>query len=255
MSAEATFWAWQQRVKSTHKLVLLSLANCHNEANGQCNPSVAYIASATGLDRKTVMSAMSQMENMGLILRIKSTGSSTNYRLSLGQITSTKNGTATEEKTSTENGTSPKNGPVPKTDKTSTKNGTGPVPKTGPKSKKNLKESKSIGKGFDFSSWPTDPNADVLSDWKKVRKAPLTQSAVDLMAKELHEAAKHGYSVDHCLKVCCARGWRGFQCEWLLNHENKNQQSGNQPAQFKTAMEKRAERAAATFDYERATTF
>ena len=239
MSAEATFWAWQQGVKSTHKLVLLSLANCHNEANGQCNPSVLYIANATGLDRKTVMTAMSQLEDLGLIVRIKSTGSSTNYTLNLGFITSTKNGTGT------------KNGPVPKTDKTSTKNGTRPVPKTVPKSKKNLKEPKNINTGFDFSSWPTDPNSDVLNDWKKVRKAPLTQSAVDLMAKELHLAAEHGFSVDHCLKVCALRAWRGFQCEWLLNHEGKSQQANNQPAQYKTAQEKRAERNAQIFDYDR----
>ena len=237
MSAEATFWAWQQRVKSSHKLVLLSLANCHNEASGQCNPSIAYVAEATGLNRKTVISAIAELEESGLLLRVKSTGSSNQFTLNLGCLTSTKNGT------------SPKNGPGPKTDKTSTKNGPGGGPKTDHKSKRNLKEPKNISNGLDFSSWPTDPAADVLRDWKRVRKAPLTQSAVDLMAKDLHEAAKHGYSVDHCLKVCCARGWRGFQCEWLLNHENKQQ--GGKPVQFKTAQDKRAERNAEIFDYDR----
>ncbi|WHI52693.1 helix-turn-helix domain-containing protein [Microbulbifer sp. MLAF003] len=212
MSAEATFWAWQQGVKSTHKLVLLSLANCHNEANGQCNPSIAYIAQSTGLNRKTVITAMEHLEESSLIIRAKSTGSSNQFTLNFGQITSTKNGT------------SPKSGPGPKTDITSPKNGTGPVPKTDHESKKNLKEPKNINRGLDFSSWPTEPGKEVLQDWKKVRKAPLTQTAVNQIAKQFHLASQHGYSVDHCLAICCERGWRGFQFQWLLNHENQGQQ-------------------------------
>ncbi|GAA5442625.1 hypothetical protein Misp06_00799 [Microbulbifer sp. NBRC 101763] len=217
MSAEATFWAWQQSVKSTHKLVLLSLANCHNEANSQCNPSIAYISKSTGLNRKTVISAMEQLEESSLILRVKSTGSSNHFTLNFGQITSA------------ENGTSPKNGPGPKADKTSTKNGTGPVPKTDHKPKRNLKEPKNINRGLDFSSWPDHPESEVLRDWKKVRKAPLTQTAVNQIAKQLHLANRHGYSVDYCLAVCCEREWRGFQFEWLLNHENQLQRKTAPP--------------------------
>ncbi|WP_444905291.1 helix-turn-helix domain-containing protein (plasmid) [Microbulbifer sp. CnH-101-E] len=223
MSAEATFWAWRQGVKSTHKLVLLSLANCHNEANGQCNPSIAYISKSTGLNRKTVISAMEQLEKSRLIFRVKSAGSSNHFTLNFGQITSPENGTSTE------------NGPGPKTDKTSTENGTGPVPKTDHKSKRNLKEPKNINRGLDFSSWPNPPKDEVLRDWKKVRKATLTQTAVDNIANQLHLANQHGYSVDYCLAVCCEREWRGFKFEWLLNHENAAQQlpaptQGGRPA-------------------------
>jgi len=137
VSASATFWAWSQDVRSSHKLVLLALANCHNDSTGQCNPSVQYISDQTGLNRKTVMSSLSSLEKTGLIIPVKTFGSSNSYTLQ----TSTKNGTTTDDKTSTEIGTSTKNGPVPKTDITSTKNGTRPVPKTGHESKKKLKES------------------------------------------------------------------------------------------------------------------
>ncbi|WP_444919356.1 hypothetical protein ACJJID_00125 (plasmid) [Microbulbifer sp. CnH-101-G] len=62
-----------------------------------------------------------------------------------------------------------------------------------------------------------------MRDWKKVRKATLTQTAVDNIANQLHLASQHGYSVDYCLAICCERGWRGFKFEWLLNHENQLQ--------------------------------
>ncbi|TNE87035.1 MAG: helix-turn-helix domain-containing protein [Gammaproteobacteria bacterium] len=148
VSASATFWAWNQSVKSSHKLVLLSLANCHNDSTGQCNPSIKYISDQTGLNRKTVLSSLSALEEMDLIIPRKSSGSSNSYRLNTSAeigttsvgLTSTKNGTAAAHKTSTKSGTSTKNGPVPKTDKTSTKNGTGVVPNLGHEPKKNLKE-------------------------------------------------------------------------------------------------------------------
>lgn len=75
---------------------------------------------------------------------------------------------------------------------------------------------------LDFSDWPQQPSPEVLADWQTVRKArrsPLTQSAVSLITSQLHEAARHGYGVDYCLKVCCVRGWTGFKFEWLQNYE------------------------------------
>lgn len=155
MSAEATFWAWRQNVKSSYKLTLLALANCHNENTGQCNPSIAYISKTTGLNKKTIISALEQLEEMGLIVPKKQNGKGSHYRL----LTSTENGTGAQgsmaNKTGTKNGTTkngttqkrvyPKTVPVPKTGLpkngtgTGTKNGTAPVPKTVPESIKNLK--------------------------------------------------------------------------------------------------------------------
>lgn len=133
MSASATFWAWKQQVTSTQKLALLALANCHNDATGQCNPSVAYIAASTGLNRKTVLKALAEIESSGLIVADKGNGFGNSYTLN----TSPKNGTGTEI------GTSPKIGTG-----TSPKIGTEPVPKLGHEPKRNLKkESKSIGRG------------------------------------------------------------------------------------------------------------
>ncbi|WP_372809349.1 hypothetical protein [Litorivivens sp.] len=79
---------------------------------------------------------------------------------------------------------------------------------------------------LDFTSWPELPSKQVLSDYKKTRKAALTQTAVDRMAKELHLAFNSGHSVDDCLSECCERGWRGFKFEWLINARGGHRAGG-----------------------------
>ena len=134
MSAEATFWAWSQDVKSTLKLTLLALANCHNENTDRCDPSIIYISKTTGLDKKTVQKNLVDLENSGLIIRSSRTGTSTSYTLNIEHKPYPKTGI-------------PKNGytqkrVIPKTDLTLPKNGKGVYPKTGTKPKKKLKETK-----------------------------------------------------------------------------------------------------------------
>ncbi|WP_345873156.1 helix-turn-helix domain-containing protein [Shewanella algae] len=85
---------------------------------------------------------------------------------------------------------------------------------------KRAKRSKSAVTQFDFSKWPGVPSQQVFDDWIVVRqskRAKLTQTAVNRLGKELHEAAKHGFSVDDCLGYCVVRGWVGFEFRWLQN--------------------------------------
>lgn len=148
MSYKATAWAWEQRIKpATCKLVLMCLADNHNGDTGRCDPSIPYIAAKTGLDRKTVMTCLERLEQLGLLTPIKRPGKNTRYDLIIsGQLealdtapparrTRTKNGTCRSSKTAsrarpdlstttTKNGTSTENG-------TSTVYGSQPVPKTG----------------------------------------------------------------------------------------------------------------------------
>ncbi len=89
MSARATFWAWEQDVPSSEKLVLLCLSDCHNNDTGQCNPSILYICSKTNQDRKTVLKSLKSLNDRNLLSRTKVFGSSNQYNLAL----STNNGT------------------------------------------------------------------------------------------------------------------------------------------------------------------
>jgi hypothetical protein len=123
VSARATFWAWEQSLKSSQKLALLALANCHNKDTNQCNPSLQYLCKATGLDRKTVISSLGKLEELQLINTVKRFGVSNKYQIL----------------TSTEIGTSTNLGTTQKRDGGSTQNGTRPVPKTVHKPITNLK--------------------------------------------------------------------------------------------------------------------
>lgn len=55
----------------------------------------------------------------------------------------------------------------------------------------------------------------VVADFKALRKqkrAPITKTAMDKIAAE---AAKAGLSLEAALRVCCSRGWQGFEADWV----------------------------------------
>lgn len=68
MSLDATTWAWKQRLKSTEKLVLLSMADRAGEDH-KCYPSIARLAHDTGLNRKTVTSVLKRLRDAGVIVK------------------------------------------------------------------------------------------------------------------------------------------------------------------------------------------
>ena len=47
---------------------------------------------------------------------------------------------------------------------------------------------------------------------RKVKKAPITNAALDGIQRE---ATKAGWSMESALKECCTRGWVGFKAEWV----------------------------------------
>uniref|UniRef100_UPI001184F962 helix-turn-helix domain-containing protein n=1 Tax=Pleionea sediminis TaxID=2569479 RepID=UPI001184F962 len=122
MSAKATFWAREVgrllELTAAQRSVLRELADCHNQETGQCNPSVAHIAEYSGLNRKTVMAGIAELEQHRLISVVKRKGVRTNYKFNFLRYkisTSPKNGTThfkaslqpadSKAKSSPENGT------------------------------------------------------------------------------------------------------------------------------------------------------
>ena len=136
--AQNAVWALPMRPASC-KFVLLALAMRAGNKGAQCFPSVARLVSDTGLDRKTIMAAVSMLEEWQFIKVERLRGASNRYVIDIEAIkkaaevpddrgsadvvpiqTSTETGTTSStEIGSTENGTS-------------TDNGTQAVPKTGP---------------------------------------------------------------------------------------------------------------------------
>ncbi len=70
-------------------------------------------------------------------------------------------------------------------------------------------------------SKPDDVDGQVWSDWvahRKAKKAPVTQTALDGIARE---ATKANITMQTALQTMCERGWAGFKAEWLQNVAGK----------------------------------
>ena len=75
MSHKASAWAIRQRPNSAHqKLVLMILADYHNNQTGLCFPSAVTVSDLAMCSEKTVRVAISDLEEQGFISRIKRPG-------------------------------------------------------------------------------------------------------------------------------------------------------------------------------------
>lgn len=73
---------------------------------------------------------------------------------------------------------------------------------------------------LDYSCWPSMPSDQVMADYlalRKTKRAGMSQTVINRLAKEFNMAAQHGVTVDQCLAECVTRGWQGFKFEWIQN--------------------------------------
>lgn len=149
LSVDATRWAWQQKVRGTDKLVLLSLADRADE-HFLAFPSAQRLTKDTGLNGKTVFAALQRLAEKGLIEdtgeKVGDTGRVKIYRLmgcSAREVNTPKNGgiknakklaaiakTAAETE-STQKRNDSKNGMIPNLDSNTPENGSRNTPKNG----------------------------------------------------------------------------------------------------------------------------
>lgn len=59
---------------------------------------------------------------------------------------------------------------------------------------------------------------------RKAKKAPVTPAAMDQIVKQ---AEKAGFSLEHALSMCCARGWTGFNADWVGQKQSFAQQAAD----------------------------
>jgi len=84
MSWRALDWAWRQQLPPLAKLVLLALADHHNDDTGRCNPGLARLSERTGLPRCSVQRATTELQAAGLISTTPGGGrASTTYALAI----------------------------------------------------------------------------------------------------------------------------------------------------------------------------
>lgn len=70
MSVAAMAWVWTLEATPTQKLVLIAVAD-HADHDGKCFPSVSHLVKKTSLCRRSVFAALAELEQAGLIARVK----------------------------------------------------------------------------------------------------------------------------------------------------------------------------------------
>ena len=234
MSFEATRWAWEQDAgKASAKLVLLRLADHANDYH-EAHPSIAGITAATELDRKTVMKAMTQLQERGLIKADKRHGALTVYRLAMAKTARKEDrATSTKTVTSTEIGTSTKNGhdqSQKRHPNQSQKRDTNLSPTyQEPINQQQRAKSEPKAKGLDTSKLPPNLMPEVWADYRKHRKAikaPITtQTGVNRIAAAFRRVEAAGYEINEAVAEAIDAGWRGIEPEWLDNRRIPKQRN------------------------------
>ncbi|QQX78537.1 helix-turn-helix domain-containing protein [Shewanella sp. KX20019] len=215
MSMELMVKAMKAKVGNPlRKLVLIKLADNASDA-GECWPSYQHIAEQCEIAKSTVRKHIKELEEAGLLTitnRKGPKGNSSNlYILTLCRqiappVPSDSTGMpadSTGGMPSDSTGISHSFEPVNE-----------PLKDIAPRSKKSAVDK------LDFSSWPAMPTVQVLADWiamRKDKKAKLNQTAINRLAKHLHDAVAAGFSVEDCIATCATRGWVGFEAKWLIN--------------------------------------
>jgi len=232
MSLDATTWAWKQKIRSTHKLVLLSLADRANEQH-TCFPSIKRLEFDTGLNRKTIISALKSMSLEGIISYSKPGFGKANFYQLIGVVGRDSASHNEPLEITTDHSVSPnspKNGTI---DPNSPKNGTPIVPKTGllkvPKTvhqstieppiepnKEKVPKRKLDFDAFVSPEFSLETLQDLVEHREVVVKAPLlTNRMLKGLLKSLRAyAAYWSITVDDAVDFYLSKTWKGIDPDW-----------------------------------------
>lgn len=210
MSIDATRWAWKQtNLRPMQKLVLLSLAD-RAGADDCCYPSKAMLVQDTGIDPKTVWSALKELSEMGLI---SDTGRRVGHtkQIPVWHLV----GVESRHGKDSETGRVPdlegfhfSHESIPKTErKAFQKRNTEPTNEP-------INNHKKKSTTFSESEMPEiDPSlANEFIAYRKAKKSPLTPTAWKGIQRE---AEKAGWTVTAAVEETITRGWQSFKADWV----------------------------------------
>jgi Helix-turn-helix domain len=90
MSQAATLWAFGiVGLRPITKLVLLTIADAHNNNTGECSPSIAYLVAKTGADHRTISSAIRELTAAAILTVEPVPGRSNHFLLHIPDCTIT----------------------------------------------------------------------------------------------------------------------------------------------------------------------
>lgn len=254
----------KSNLKPTTRHVLLTLSCYINDVGQSAYPSIKVLASNTGLTERAVGNNLRSARDIGW-LRVGKHGFS-GQRWANNEYFPQIPGDDEYDETENE-GTERSSSPSKKVRNVETegkerrskgkersdKKVRNDVPTNNPDelTKELSKEQSKKGKGagapiFSAINVLSDLGVDdqTANDWLSIRKdkrAKVTQTAIDGIVAE---AGKANLPVAEVLKMCCARGWAGFQASWVSGDRRQNDLGHNpdrrgQP--YKTTSDKQRE--------------
>ena len=190
------------------KLVLIKLADNASD-EGECWPSYQYIADQCEISKRSVMNHIDALCEAGLVRKEYRSGpkgnSSNLYILTLDGAGDSLGGGAGDSLPGAGD---------------SLGGGAGAAPRTSHSSEPVKEPVKRAPAQLDLAGFPEQPSAEVWADYlkhRKAKRAPISQTVINTLAKELTMAAAAGWSVDDALAEAMAAGWQGLKASWLIN--------------------------------------
>lgn len=215
MSIKLMTAVWEREdLTSTHKLVLLALADWAND-EGLCWPSINRLSVKTSLTSRSVQKAIRALEDVGFVRREEVLGKGNRYWIML-----------------------PLNEVHPCTTFTPPLNDVHPTPERG--SPNTSKTHHSTIKS-NIVAKPDCVADQVWQDFlqlRKAKKAPMTETALLRMEAE---AFKAGWTLESAIAESVARGWQSFKADWVKEKSNgqRRSSSGNSNSNtYRLAMQK-----------------
>ena len=71
-------------------------------------------------------------------------------------------------------------------------------------------------KEVDWSKWQSVPTETTYLDWCKIRKAKMTQTAINRTAPHINKLLKAGISAEEAVAIAADNEWRGIKYQWVL---------------------------------------
>jgi hypothetical protein len=235
MSMELMVKAMKAKVGNPlRKLVLIKLADNAND-NGECWPSYQHIADQCEITRRSVVTHVNKLEEMGFLVKQFRKGvkgnSSNIFHLSIPSaiLSSSANNSLHGESNSL-----PSESPAPPPSEF-------PAPRTShsfesvnesinepilPKQKKRTQ--KTLAEQYDLSQWPTELELSEIEEYlqhrKKMKKPSMSQNSITRIGKKLKVCVEGGLNASDCLAKIIDSGWQGFEPDWLLKDKKNAQQ-------------------------------
>jgi hypothetical protein len=203
--------AFKTALPAPRKLVLLALCDNSND-QGECYPSVSMLCTKCSMSERGVQTAIAQLEADGYLKRDFRTGRSTLYQIAHPRTwrTPAPDAPPHEMRPAPALDAPPPPQvvhPTPAPCAPITINEPSIEPSENPKAKAKFS-------ALDFLIVAGVPEG-VAEDWLALRKKknlPPTHTALEGLLKKLREA---GFTPEDGVRLCCERGWAGFDKSWL----------------------------------------